>query len=187
WLVNTHTPRTRHTAPSPRSRQSFEYHPGGSRMTAGGSAELEAERQLALASAHEAEALAARERAENFMAASKSERRTVQALAPLVAHGYHLIADRQWPGSRRAQVDLVVVGPSGVHIVDSKFWHDVTIAAGHVFRGQADVTDEFDGLAELAWKTEAALAEVGLAPGEVHAVAVFTGKKGVSGLVNTVE
>src|SRR5690606_6330296 len=29
--------------------------------------------------------------------------------------------------------------------------------------------------------------EVGLAPGEVHAVAVFTGKKGVSGLVNTVE
>jgi hypothetical protein len=156
-------------------------------MTAGGSAELEAERQLALASAHEAEALAARERAENFMAASKSERRTVQALAPLVAHGYHLIPDRQWPGSRRAQVDLVVVGPSGVHIVDSKAWHEVTIAAGHIYRGQADVTDEFDGLAELAWKTEAALAEVGLAPGEVCAVAVFTGKKGISESVNTVE
>ncbi|GMA93059.1 nuclease-related domain-containing DEAD/DEAH box helicase [Homoserinibacter gongjuensis] len=156
-------------------------------MTAGGSAELEAERQLALASAHEAEALAARERAENFMAASKSERRTVQALAPLVAHGYHLIPDRQWPGSRRAQVDLVVVGPSGVHIVDSKAWHEVTIAAGHIYRGQADVTDEFDGLAELAWKTEAALAEVGLAPGEVRAVAVFTGKKGISESVNTVE
>lgn len=156
-------------------------------MTAGGSAELEAERQLALASAHEAEALAARERAENFMAASKSERRTVQALAPLVAHGYHLIADRQWPGSRRAQVDLVVVGPSGVHIVDSKAWHEVTIAAGHIYRGQADVTDEFDGLAELAWKTEAALAEVGLAPGEVRAVAVFTGRKGISESVNTVE
>ncbi|HTN59759.1 MAG TPA: 3'-5' exonuclease [Protaetiibacter sp.] len=156
-------------------------------MTAGGSAGLEAERQLALASAHEAEALAARERAENFMAASRSERRTVQALAPLVAHGYHLIPDRQWPGSRRAQVDLVVVGPSGVHIVDSKAWHEVTIAAGHIYRGQADVTDEFDGLAELAWKTEAALAEVGLAPGEVRAVAVFTGKKGISESVNTVE
>lgn len=156
-------------------------------MTAGGSAGLEAERQLALASAHEAEALAARERAENFMAASRSERRTMQALAPLVTHGYHLIADRQWPGSRRAQVDLVVVGPSGVFIVDSKYWAEVTIAAGHIYRGQADVTDEFDGLAELAWKTEAVLAEVGLAPGEVHAVAVFTGKKGVNGVVNTVE
>lgn len=40
-------------------------------MTAGESARLEAERQLALASAHEAEALAARERADNFMAASR--------------------------------------------------------------------------------------------------------------------
>jgi len=49
-------------------------------MTAGESAGLEAERQLALAAAHEAEALAARERAENFMAASASEKRTVQAL-----------------------------------------------------------------------------------------------------------
>lgn len=156
-------------------------------MAAGESARLEAERQLALASAHEAEALAARERAENFMAAHSSEKRTMQTLAPLVAHGYHLIADRQWPGSRRAQVDLVVVGPSGVHIVDSKSWHEVTIAAGHIYRGQADVTDEFDGLAELAWKTEAALAEVGLAPGEVRAVAVFTGKKGISESVNTVE
>lgn len=139
-------------------------------MTAGGSAGLEAERQLALASAHEAEALLARERAENFRAASVSEKRTVEALAPLVTHGYHLVVDRKWPGSRTAQVDLVVVGPSGVFIVDSKFWREVTVAAGHIFRGQADVTDEFDGLAELAWKTEAALAEVGLAPGEVHAV-----------------
>ena len=156
-------------------------------MTAGGSARLEAERQLALASAHEAEALLARERAENFRAASVSEKRTVEALAPLVTHGDHLVVDRKWPGSRTAQVDLVVVGPSGVFIVDSKFWHEVTVAAGHIFRGQADVTDEFDGLAELAWKTEAALAEVGLAPGEVHAVAVFTGKKGVSGTVNTVD
>ena len=156
-------------------------------MTAGESAGLEAERQLALAAAHEAEALAARERAENFMAASASEKRTVQALAPLTAHGYHLIADRQWPGSRTAQVDLVVVGPSGVHIVDSKMWREVTVAAGHIYRGDADVTEEFDGLAELAWKTEAALADVGLAPGEVHAVAVFTGKKGVTGTVNTVE
>lgn len=156
-------------------------------MTAGESARLEAERQLALANAHEAEAHAARERAENFMAAHSSEKRTVQALAPLAAHGYHLIADRQWPGSRRAQVDLVVVGPSGVYIVDSKSWREVTIAAGHVFRGQAAVTDEFDGLAELAWKTEAALAEVGLAPGEVHAVAVFTGRKGINASVNTVE
>lgn len=156
-------------------------------MTAGESARLEAERQFALANAHEAEAQAARERAENFMAAHSSEKRTVQALAPLAAHGYHFVADRQWPGSRRAQVDLVVVGPSGVFIVDSKSWREVTIAAGHVFRGDADVTDEFDGLAELAWKTEAALAEVGLAPGEVHAVAVFTGRKGIKATVNTVE
>jgi hypothetical protein len=45
-------------------------------MTAGGSAGLETERQLALASAHEAEALLGRERAESFRAASVSEKRT---------------------------------------------------------------------------------------------------------------
>lgn len=75
-------------------------------MTAGESAELEAERQLALVSAHEGGNPRPRGRAENFMA----PKRTVLALAPLVACGYHLIPDRQ-RRSRRAQIDLAVLCP----------------------------------------------------------------------------
>lgn len=156
-------------------------------MSAGESARLEAERKLALSAAHTAAARAAEADAARWMAAHVTEKRTAEALAPLTAHGYHLLTDRQWPGSRRAQVDLVVVGPSGVHIVDTKAWVDVQIAAGRVFRGQADVTDEFEKLASLALDTEAALAEIGLAPGEVRAVVAFAGKKGIRGEVGTVE
>jgi hypothetical protein len=156
-------------------------------MSAGGSAWSEATRQLALSEAHALAAESSRAKAANYFAAADSEKRIAHVLAPLAAAGYHFLPDRQWPGSRRAQVDMVVVGPGGLFIVDTKAWKDPVIAAGRVFRGQADVTDEFGGLADLAWKTEAALAEIGLAPGEVRPVVVFAGHKGVSASVGGVE
>ncbi|MDQ1543333.1 MAG: hypothetical protein QOK08_971 [Actinomycetota bacterium] len=156
-------------------------------MSAGESARLEAERQLALASAHEREATASRSKAGRFMAAAESEKRIARLLAPLTAHGHFLLPDRQWPGSRRAQVDLVVVGPGGVFIVDTKWWKDVMVAGGRVYRDQDDVTDEFDGLADLAYGTEAALAAVGLAPGEVRSVVVLAGRSGIEESVGTVD
>jgi len=156
-------------------------------MSAGDSAADEAERQRGLAEAHEREAKIARQKALNFAAAATSEKSTARTLAPLAAAGYHLLADRGWPGSRNANVDMVVVGPSGLFIVDTKNWATPTIAAGRVFRDQDDVTDEFEKLADLAWKTEEKLAEVGLAPGEVHAVVAFAGRKGINATVDTVE
>ena len=156
-------------------------------MGAGDSARVEAERQLLVRDAHAQAARDAEADAARWMAAYRTEKRTAEALAPLTAHGYHLLADRQWPGSRRAQVDLVVIGPSGVFIVDTKAWADVYLAAGRVFRDQADVTDEFDKLVSLTLDTEAALAEIGLAPGEVHAVVAFAGKKNIRGEVGAVD
>ncbi|MEB0001904.1 UvrD-helicase domain-containing protein [Cryobacterium sp. RTC2.1] len=156
-------------------------------MSAGGSAWSEATRQLALSEAHALAAASSRTKAANYFAAADSEKRIAHVLAPLAAAGYHFLPDRQWPGSRRAQVDMVIVGPGGLFIVDTKAWKDPIIAAGRIFRGQADVTDEFDGLADLAWKTEAALAEIGLAPGEVRPVVVFAGHKGVNASIGGVE
>lgn len=156
-------------------------------MGAGDSARLEAERQLLMRDQHAEAARNAEADAARWMAAYRTEKRTAEALAPLTAHGYHLLADRGWPGSRRAQVDLIVIGPSGVFIVDTKAWAEVTVAAGRVFRDQADVTDEFDKLVSLTLDTEAALAEIGLAPGEVHAVVAFAGKKNIRGEVGAVE
>lgn len=107
-------------------------------------------------------------------------------LAPLSGIGYHLLADRRWPGSTHAQVDLVVVGPGGVFIVDTKAWAEVAIEDGRVYRGEADVTDELGSLADLRATTEEALAEVGLAPGEIRAFVVLAGRAGIDQRVGPV-
>lgn len=155
--------------------------------SSGASAGLESRRQLEIAAQHEAAARQARDTAARFGIAATTESSVARKLSQLSAYGYTLLHDRGWPGSRRAQVDLVVVGPSGLFIVDTKAWKDVEIAAGHVFRGQADVTEEVERLADLAYSAEQAMAEIGLAPGEVHAVAVLAGRKAFSAAVGTVE
>lgn len=155
-------------------------------MLAGESAGAEALRQLALAEVHERAAEEARGAASRYDLAAVTEKRTARTLSPLAAVGHHLLADRRWPGSQRAQVDLIVVGPSGVFIVDTKAWKEVSIVNGRLYRGQEDVTDDLDGLASLADLTQAHLAEIGLAPGEVHALAVLAGRQGVDSTVGTV-
>lgn len=155
-------------------------------MPAGDSAGAEARRQLALADAHAAAAEEARATAARYSIADVTEKATARTLAPLAAVGHHLLADRRWPGSRRAQVDLVVVGPGGVFIVDTKAWRDVSIADGRIYRGQDDATDELMNLADLGYTIEGSLAEVGLAPGEVHAVVVLAGRVSVNESVGPV-
>ncbi len=122
-----------------------------------------------------------------FAAAAIAERRLATRLSPLTAQGYYLLADRQWPGSKVAQLDLIVIGPSGVWIVDSKHWNDFTVAAGAIFRDQADVTDEVLRLADVAYDAEEAFASVGLAPGEVRPILVMADHKGRIGEVGPVE
>tara|TARA_R110002124_G_scaffold285172_1_gene463376 strand:+ start:146 stop:2287 length:2142 start_codon:yes stop_codon:yes gene_type:complete len=156
-------------------------------MSAGSSAEQQAQRLSALASSYAEEAARATDEAGRYAAAAVAERQLATRLSPLTAHGYYLLADRKWPGSRSAQIDLVVVGPSGVWIIDSKHWNDFSVAAGAIFRGQADVTDEVLRLADVANSTESALAEVGLAPGEVRVALVMHGHKGRLGEVGPIE
>ncbi|NMR20252.1 nuclease-related domain-containing DEAD/DEAH box helicase [Cellulomonas fimi] len=155
-------------------------------MPAGDSAGAEARRQLALADAHANAAAEARAKAARFGIAELTERRTAATLAPLSGVGYHLLADRGWPGSRTAQVDLVVVGPGGVFIVDTKAWRDVSIQGDRVLRGQDDVTDDLLALADLGYAAEAEFAEVGLAPGEVRPVVVLAGRHGINERVGPV-
>jgi hypothetical protein len=148
-------------------------------MPAGDSAGAEARRQLALADAHHRAAAEARAAATLFGLAEETERRTATVLAPLSGVGYHLLADRRWPGSKHAQVDLIVVGPGGVFIVDTKAWADVSIMGDRIYRGQEDVTDELRSLADLHTTTEEGLVEIGLAPGEVRALVVLAGRQGI--------
>lgn len=146
-------------------------------MAAGDSARFEAEHQRLLALEHQKLADTAREMHRRFSAAAGSEQRLSHTLSVLESRGYTVLADRRWPKSRKAQVDFLMVGPGGVFIVDAKQWRDVGVAAGHVYRDQEDVTDEFAKLADLADSTRSMLADLGLAPGEVHAYAVFTNQR----------
>ena len=83
-------------------------------MAAGASAAQQAQRMSALSKSYLLEAERANAASGRFAAAAIAERRLATRLSPLTAHGYYLLADRQWPGSRAAQLDLIVVGPSGV-------------------------------------------------------------------------
>ncbi|WP_241961092.1 nuclease-related domain-containing DEAD/DEAH box helicase [Salinibacterium hongtaonis] len=141
----------------------------------------------ALSDSFEREAASAKAEAGRFAAAAIAERKLAHRLAPLLAHGYHLLADRKWPGSRTAQLDLIVVGPSGVWIVDSKHWNNFTIAGGSIFRDQADVTDEVLRLADVANDAEGVFADVGLAPGEVRSLLAMHGRTKKFGDVGPVE
>ncbi len=52
---------------------------------------------------------------------AEGERRTAQLLAPLRHLGWTVLHDRRIPGSA-ANIDHLVIGPSGVWLVDSKSW-----------------------------------------------------------------
>ena len=155
-------------------------------MAAGESAGAESRRQLALAEAHAAAATEAKAAAGRYGIAEVTEKRTARTLSPLSGLGYFLLADRCWPGTKHANVDLIVIGPGGVFIVDTKAWAEVAIDHGRVFRGDADVTDDLLGLADLADVTQADLADVGLAPGEVRPLVVLAGRRGIDAYVNCV-
>jgi hypothetical protein len=159
----------------------------GASVTAGESADAEARRQLALAAQHERAAREARETAARYSIAAVTEKATMRALTPLAAAGMSFLQDRRWPGSRHAQVDLVAIGPQGVFILDTKAWKDVSIQEDRVFRGDEDVTDEFQSLESLADVTEADLAEVGLAPGEVRVIVVLAGRQGIHARVGRID
>jgi len=111
----------------------------------------------------------------------------IRRLSVLSTAGYTLLPDRSWPGMPTARVDLIVVGPSGVFIIDVASWNDVQLRAGNLFSGQRDVTDELLTIAEFAYQSEQVFTAVGLAPGEVHAVAVLSERRGFKAAVGPVQ
>ncbi len=143
---------------------------------------VDAERQRRLEDERARLAAVAGQMARNFAASAASEHRLARTLIELEPLGYSLLADRRWPGATRTTIDLILVGPGGVIIVAAKAWQGVTVAAGHVFRDvenadpedvtPEDVTAEIEQLADLVFRAQTGLAEIGLPAGEVTAMAV---------------
>ncbi len=155
-------------------------------MSAGDSAAAESQRLLLVAKAHTREAAQAAVKAANYATAARTEKQTALLLSSLASVGYTLLEDRHWPGSRRSQVDLVLIGPGGLFIVDTKAWSDVTITGGRIFRGQDDATDELCTLSNLVQDTQDDLAMIGLAPGEVRCIAAMACQHAVDAWVEDI-
>ncbi|HWH27151.1 MAG TPA: UvrD-helicase domain-containing protein [Pseudolysinimonas sp.] len=140
----------------------------------------EAARQRALADELARRAGLATTIARAFEQAPRVRTRLAQTLLELESLGYALLTDRQWPGSRDATIDLVLVGPGGVIIVEASSWRAAPTPKTETPETEtteaAEATDPRDAIARLAdlvYSTQRLLAEIGLAAGEVRAIAAF--------------
>ncbi|MEP7764426.1 UvrD-helicase domain-containing protein [Sanguibacter sp. 25GB23B1] len=107
-------------------------------------------------------------------------------LRRLTTVGYVVLEGRSGPGRHAAAVDLVLVGPGGVFLLDA--W-DVTSPAvtdGRLLSDQDDITEEIYALADLGQVLEADLVQIGVSPNEVHPVVVVDADVALDEVVDSV-
>jgi len=111
--------------------------------------------------ARRADALAARTRL-----GAEWEEYTARMLQPLEAAGWHVLHDRQLPGSR-ANLDHVLVSPCGTAVVvlDTKRWHAqrlTVLVRGRVHCGGQDRHGQVEAVARYAARTARVLGVPGV-------------------------
>ena len=85
-----------------------------------------------------------------------------------------VLVDRVWPGSR-ANIDLILVGPPGVLVLDAKNWREPRIENGRLWRGDASADDQVDKVRSQGDAVAAALSGDGVAPTVVQPLLVLAG------------
>jgi hypothetical protein len=137
-------------------------------MGPGASAEQESKRALLEAALHRRAAREAEDRARGYGIAARTEPLTAEALQSLERHGWQMLHDRRWPGTRGANLDHVAVGPGGVLVIDTKAWSgSVRVAGGSIFHDDECRDDAVEAVHSQALAVEERLADLGLAPLEV--------------------
>jgi hypothetical protein len=109
---------------------------------------------MAAGASAEARARAEREKirrleasAERWERGAEGERKTAELLEPLTTRGYVVLHDLAVPGSK-ANVDHVVIGPSGVTVIDSKAYRaKLTINQETLWAGRWPQTRRLEALA----------------------------------------
>lgn len=114
-----------------------------------------------------------------WRAGGRGEQGVVRVLVGMDDAGWHVLADRRWPGTRRANIDVLVVGPGGAFVVDVKNWREVTIENGRLWRGDAEASDELGKLIDQTAAVEQVLVAAGLPPTEVVPLLVLAGRRNV--------
>jgi hypothetical protein len=119
-----------------------------------------------------------------FTAAALSEPHTAAALHPLSERGWLVLHDRQWPGSARANVDHLAIGPTGVAVLDTKHWSgSIQVRDERLWCGDDDRQEAVENLLRLVASVEELVQQIthsdpgvatGLSPIHVLPVLVFT-------------
>jgi hypothetical protein len=120
-----------------------------------------------------------RRRQRRWETGGRGEQAVIRVLVGMDA-AWHVLADRQWPGTRRANIDVILVGPGGVFVIDVKAWRaEARVEHGRLWRGDADAQDAVVKLLDQTSAVEEVLAGAGLAPTEVVSLLVLAGRRGV--------
>ncbi|MWK36820.1 AAA family ATPase [Actinomadura sp. J1-007] len=147
-------------------------------MAAGGSADARGRRARA-----EALELARRSReayrlAGRYEAAAEAERVVAATLVGLTAIGWRLLVDRRWPGTRSANIDMILVGPGGVFVIDVKRWRDPPVVAeGRLTAGGERRDGEVGKLLALTRTADEQVAALGMSPVALRPLMVFAGHR----------
>ncbi|WP_244419636.1 nuclease-related domain-containing DEAD/DEAH box helicase [Streptomyces hygroscopicus] len=121
---------------------------------------------------------AARQRAERWEAASEGERRVAAQLLMLAGRGWRLLVDRRWPGTRAANVDMLLIGPGGVFVIDVKNWRAAPETSGGRLRAGGFSRDEHRRkLLAVTKAAESAVASLGMSPVAVRPLLAFAGQR----------
>ena len=146
-------------------------------MSAGASAGYEATRSRLEAAEYERLARDSRERARRFELAQRTESSVGGKLTALEALGWRVLADRRWAGSKRANVDFLLVGPGGVVVVDVKAWRALEVRNGSVFCEDECRDDEVGKVLTLTDRVQDSVSLLGLTRQALWPVLVFAGRR----------
>ena len=127
-------------------------------MSAGASALEESRRARLEASEYHRLAEASRAIADRYALAGRTEGRVAGRLAALEVLGWQVLADRRWAGSKRANVDVLLVGPGGVVVVDVKAWAGLEVRGDSLFCGEECRDDEVGKVLSLTQRVQDAVA-----------------------------
>lgn len=145
-------------------------------MGAGASAQYEAQRSLLEAAEYDRLARESRNRATRYALASRTEASVGGSLRALETLGWRVLADRRWAGSKRANVDFLLVGPGGVVVVDVKAWRALEVRGDSVFCDDDCRDDELAKLRSLVDRVQESISPIGLTAAGLWPVLVFAGR-----------
>lgn len=86
---------------------------------------------------------------------------------------WRVLFDRHWPGTARGNIDLVVVGPPGVVVIDAKAWGPAAVEKGRLRHGEFDATRHVNAVRNQADTLNWLLTQEGIPAAQLTSVVVL--------------